>query len=140
MKKRKPLTDEEGEVRELLMEDIRRFRPMTEGLSSSLAAKLGIKIPSAPPAPAKERTTIRLSRDVLRRFRASGPGWQTQLDAALREWLDTHSPGKNIYGPTAIKLVIGVGLSWLEGCTGSYLSNTMPQVPSWSSLGGSTWI
>jgi uncharacterized protein (DUF4415 family) len=92
MKKRRPLTDEEGEVRELLMEDIRRFRPMAESLSPALAAKLGIKILPAPPAPAKERTTIRLSRDVLQRFRASGPGWQTRLDAALREWLDTHSP------------------------------------------------
>jgi uncharacterized protein (DUF4415 family) len=91
MKKRKPLTDEEGEVRELLMEDFRRFRPMAEGLSPSLAAKLGIKIPPETPAPAKERVTIRLSRDVLQRFRASGPGWQTRLDTALREWLDTHS-------------------------------------------------
>lgn len=42
MRKRKPLTDEQGEVRELRMEDIRRFRPMGKGLSPSLAAKLGI--------------------------------------------------------------------------------------------------
>jgi len=44
MKMRKPLTDEDGEVRELLMEDIRRFRPMAEGISTNLAAKLGIEI------------------------------------------------------------------------------------------------
>ena len=44
-----------------------------------------------PPAAAtKERVTIRLSREVVARFRASGPGWQTRLDAALKEWLDTH--------------------------------------------------
>src|SRR5215467_10838926 len=44
MKMRRSLTDEDGEVRELLMEDIRRFRPMAEGISATLAAKLGIKV------------------------------------------------------------------------------------------------
>jgi hypothetical protein len=46
MKTRKPLTDEEGDVRELLMEDIKRFRPIAEGISPSLAAKLGISVAS----------------------------------------------------------------------------------------------
>jgi hypothetical protein len=46
MKMRKPLTDEDGEVRELLLEDIRRFRPIADGISPTLAAKLGLKIPS----------------------------------------------------------------------------------------------
>ena len=31
-------------------------------------------------------------RDVLEMFRASGPGWQTRLNAALRDWLKSHSP------------------------------------------------
>jgi hypothetical protein len=26
------------------------------------------------------------------RFRESGDGWQTRVDAALREWLKKHSP------------------------------------------------
>jgi uncharacterized protein (DUF4415 family) len=39
----------------------------------------------------KEKVTLQLSSDVLRRFRATGPGWQTRLDAALREWHDTRS-------------------------------------------------
>lgn len=91
MKTPKPLTDEEGEVRELLMEDIRRFRPMAEGLSPSLAAKLGVKPEPGQAVRAKEKVTLQLSSDVLRRFRASGPGWPTRLDAALREWLDAHS-------------------------------------------------
>ena len=44
-----------------------------------------------PPADTtKERVTIRLSRDVVARFRATGPGWQTRIDAALKEWLETH--------------------------------------------------
>ncbi|NNM52695.1 MAG: BrnA antitoxin family protein [Pseudomonadales bacterium] len=40
----------------------------------------------------KERITIRLSQDVVERFRASGDGWQTRMDAALKDWLKTHSP------------------------------------------------
>ena len=40
----------------------------------------------------KESTTIRFDRDVLETFRASGPGWQTRMNAALRDWLKTHSP------------------------------------------------
>ena len=40
----------------------------------------------------KESTTIRLDRDILATFRAGGPGWQTRINAALREWLKTHSP------------------------------------------------
>jgi len=40
----------------------------------------------------KERITIRLSPDVLERFRATGAGWQTKVDAALRDWLKNHVP------------------------------------------------
>lgn len=39
----------------------------------------------------KESTTIRFDRDVLAAFRAAGPGWQTRMNAALRDWLKTHS-------------------------------------------------
>ena len=43
----------------------------------------------------KESTTIRFDRDVLEMFRASGPGWQTRMNAALRDWLKSHSPTRN---------------------------------------------
>ncbi len=39
----------------------------------------------------KESTTIRFDRDVLAAFRAGGPGWQTRMNAALRDWLKTHT-------------------------------------------------
>ena len=42
----------------------------------------------------RERITIRLESDVLAQFKASGPGWQTRMNAALAEWLETHTPGE----------------------------------------------
>ena len=60
-----------------------------EGLPASLQGKLRGR-PKA--VVTKERITIRLSPDVLGAFRATGQGWQTRVDAALRDWLQTHSP------------------------------------------------
>ena len=90
MAKRKPLIDSDGEVRELTVKDMAKFRPAAEVLSPSLRKKLGVRGPQK--APTKERITIRLSREVVERFRESGDGWQTRVDAALREWLKKHSP------------------------------------------------
>lgn len=36
----------------------------------------------------KTSTTIRLDDDVIQRFKAKGPKWQTRINQALREWLD----------------------------------------------------
>ncbi|TOZ63225.1 hypothetical protein DIJ60_07440, partial [Burkholderia pseudomallei] len=30
--------------------------------------------------------------DVLDAFKATGRGWQTRVNAALKEWLKTHKP------------------------------------------------
>lgn len=57
-------------------------------LPESLQAKLRGR-PKA--AVTKERITIRLSPEVVEHFRASGAGWQTRVDAALKDWLSTHS-------------------------------------------------
>ncbi|TVQ72198.1 BrnA antitoxin family protein [Ectothiorhodospira sp. BSL-9] len=40
----------------------------------------------------KEQVSIRFDRDVLRAFRSAGPGWQTRMNEALKDWLKTHSP------------------------------------------------
>lgn len=37
-------------------------------------------------------TGIRLDADVVETFKASGKGWQTRMNAALRDWLKSHSP------------------------------------------------
>lgn len=39
-------------------------------------------------APTKALISLRVSRDVLGRFRATGEGWQTRMDEALREWIE----------------------------------------------------
>jgi uncharacterized protein (DUF4415 family) len=43
------------------------------------------------PAP-KVSTTIRLDRDIVVAFRAGGEGWQSRINAALKEWLRSHVP------------------------------------------------
>lgn len=40
----------------------------------------------------KEQVAIRFDRDVLAAFRTAGPGWQTRMNDALRDWLRTHTP------------------------------------------------
>lgn len=42
--------------------------------------------------PTKVSTTLRLDADVLEGLRATGPGWQTRVNAALRSWLRRHPP------------------------------------------------
>lgn len=88
MPSRKPLTDSRGEVRELKTEDMKRFRPVAEAASPTLARKLGVRGPQR--APTKERISIRLSPEVVHTFRATGDGWQTRVDAALKDWLKSH--------------------------------------------------
>lgn len=60
---------------------------------SSLPVTLQAKLRGRGPqkAPPKISTTIRLSPDVVQAFRAGGDGWQTRIDAALKDWLRTHS-------------------------------------------------
>lgn len=38
----------------------------------------------------KEQLTMRLDSVVLAAFRATGKGWQTRINDALREWLKEH--------------------------------------------------
>lgn len=39
----------------------------------------------------KEQVAIRFDKDIVAAFRATGKGWQTRMNTALREWLQTHS-------------------------------------------------
>lgn len=35
-------------------------------------------------------TSIRLDADIVERFKQDGKGWQTRVNAALREWMEAH--------------------------------------------------
>lgn len=84
------LINDAGEIREISLEDLQQFQPATKVLPLSLQKKLGVR--GQQRTPIKERISIRLSPDVLRAFRAKGPGWQSQIDEALKEWLNRNSP------------------------------------------------
>lgn len=64
-------------------DDFRRAHPAIELPGGALAAfpwKRGRQV-----APRKVRTAIRLSQDVLDYFKATGPGWQSRIDEALKK-------------------------------------------------------
>lgn len=89
MVSRLPVIDDAGEVGDLSHVDAAALKPFSS-LPESLQSKLRAGRPKAEVT--KERITIRLSPDVVGAFRATGDGWQTRIDAALREWLRTHKP------------------------------------------------
>lgn len=39
----------------------------------------------------KVHVNLRLDAEIVEQFRATGRGWQTRLNAALKEWLKTRS-------------------------------------------------
>lgn len=89
MANRKPLTNDEGDVRELTGVDFAQAVPFSE-LPASLRETLTSRKPGRGPqkAPKKEMIAIRLSPDVVRGLRATGSGWQRRADDALRAWLN----------------------------------------------------
>jgi uncharacterized protein (DUF4415 family) len=38
----------------------------------------------------KEQVTLRLDSEILEQFRATGNGWQTRINEALRDWAKHH--------------------------------------------------
>jgi uncharacterized protein (DUF4415 family) len=36
--------------------------------------------------------TVRYDAEVVAAFKATGKGWQTRMNTALKEWLKTHTP------------------------------------------------
>ncbi len=88
MSKKRPLTNAQGEVRELTRADIRAMRPMEQVLPPELVEVIrnrrrGERGPQK--TPTKQQVTLRLDRDVLQRFRATGAGWQGRINEALKK-------------------------------------------------------
>ena len=87
----KPLTNKDGEVRELTAKDFSRMRPAREVLSPKLyegllsLKKVGQRGPQKKPT--KVSVTLRFSPEVVEYFKSTGTGWQTKMDDALKEWI-----------------------------------------------------
>jgi uncharacterized protein (DUF4415 family) len=90
MASRKPLTNDEGEVRELTEKDFHHFVPFSD-LPEAERVMLSSRKRGPQKAPTKELVSIRLSQDVVNGLRATGTGWQSRVDEALRKWLQGQS-------------------------------------------------
>ena len=83
-----PVIDDDGEVGDLSEVDPALFKPFS-ALPADLQTLLRGR--GKQKTPNKVSTTVRFDADVLNAFRAGGRGWQTRINDALREWLETHS-------------------------------------------------
>ncbi|MHC1741734.1 MAG: BrnA antitoxin family protein [Syntrophobacteraceae bacterium] len=72
-------------------EDFQRARPAAEMLPELFGEEVAAEVlkPRGRPkaAATKAHVNIRLDADVLEAFKATGPGWQTRINRALRDWL-----------------------------------------------------
>jgi uncharacterized protein (DUF4415 family) len=84
---RKPLIDEDGEVRAITAEDVARFKPFSALAASEQKVLLKLRKRGPQKAPRKIPISIRLFLDVAEGLRATGNGWQGRADEALRSWL-----------------------------------------------------
>lgn len=62
-----------------------RFDALPESLKSKLSGRGKQK------TPVKVSTTVRFDSEVLAAFKATGRGWQTRMNDALKEWLREHA-------------------------------------------------
>ena len=98
MKKTKPVTDgfREGrgysrtdweevddnpEMTEAEIAELRPFREVFPDLADAIDRKLGRPKAESP----KKAISIRLDQEVIDRFKASGDGWQSRMNEALRK-------------------------------------------------------
>jgi uncharacterized protein (DUF4415 family) len=65
-------------------EDFRRAKPAHDVLPAEVLASFP-RTRGLQAAPKKVPVSIRLSADVVERFKAQGPGWQTRIDEILKK-------------------------------------------------------
>jgi uncharacterized protein (DUF4415 family) len=87
MANRKPLTNAEGEVRELTKRDAAKAVPFSALPEAERKVLQSIRTRGPQKAPRKVPVSIRLSPDVADGLRATGAGWQRRADKVLRSWL-----------------------------------------------------
>lgn len=80
------------DTRELDDEWFSQARPASEVMPPEVYAELVAKRPRGRPKAEEPKvfTAIRLDADLLAAFKATGKGWQTRMNAALRQYLSDH--------------------------------------------------
>jgi uncharacterized protein (DUF4415 family) len=63
-------------------QDFRRAKPFAQAFPALAESRRG-RGPQKDPT--KVAVSLRLTRDVVERFKADGPGWQTRMDKALKK-------------------------------------------------------
>lgn len=84
----------EDENPEWTAEDFAKARPASEVLPQIFGEKVAKELLKPRGRPRvefpKERINIRLSHEVVEHFKSVGKGWQTRIDAALRQFIAEH--------------------------------------------------
>jgi uncharacterized protein (DUF4415 family) len=65
--------------------DFSDIPPIPSEMFAKAVLRVGLK-----PVPPKEQITLRIDADVLQWFRARGAGYQTQINALLRAYMEEH--------------------------------------------------
>jgi len=84
MGSRKPLTDDEGEVRELTGEDFAHMGKFSDLPEDEQRILKGIMEENA----AGKKIPVPLPREVVEKMRATGEGWEQRVEEAVRQWLE----------------------------------------------------
>jgi uncharacterized protein (DUF4415 family) len=109
----RPLTDEDGEVRELTREDFEGMRPLREvdpGFIEAMAEfrrKVGRPKADSP----KVHISFRLAAEVVESIKATGEGYNARVERALRDAFVTGTaPGAKLKAMNKSKSVRAMGL------------------------------
>ncbi|QEE47044.1 BrnA antitoxin family protein [Rhizobium sp. WL3] len=73
--------DDNPEMTEAEIAELRPFREVFPDLAASIDRKLGRPKAENP----KKAISLRLDQDVIDRFKATGDGWQSRMNEALRK-------------------------------------------------------
>ena len=88
---KKPFSDKNGEVREITADDIGHFRPIQEvdpQIVEGMKRLRGQR--GRQKAPLKGRLTVRFDHDIIAWFKRRGPGYQSRMNDALRDYIERH--------------------------------------------------
>ncbi len=94
-----PSEDEETEINEHAREDgtlhsdqeLMEFMNIEESALPESFKQVARRRGRPPSTERKVLVSIRYSPEVIEYFRATGKGWQTRMDDALKQWIESHT-------------------------------------------------